>query len=89
MFDIGILELALLFVVGLLVLGPERLPRVVRTVGATLRRARQTWFTLKTEITRELDAEDLRRSFDEPRKQLEDFKTSTEGSMKGNDEGQS
>lgn len=87
MFDIGILELALLFVVGLLVLGPERLPRVVRTVGATLRRARQTWFTLKTEITRELDAEDMRRSFDEPRKQLEEFKNATENSLKDSPDG--
>ena len=49
MFDIGFLELTLLFVIGLLVLGPERLPRVVRTLGGYLRKARQTWYSVRTE----------------------------------------
>ena len=33
MFDIGFTELALIFVIGLVVLGPERLPTVARTLG--------------------------------------------------------
>ena len=43
MFDIGFSEIGLIAVVALLVLGPERLPRVARTVGALMRRARNSW----------------------------------------------
>jgi sec-independent protein translocase protein TatB len=42
MFDIGMGEIGLIAVVGLLVLGPERLPRVARTAGALLRKARNS-----------------------------------------------
>jgi Tat protein translocase TatB subunit len=43
MFDVGFSEIALVAVVALLVLGPERLPKVARTVGALVRRARSSW----------------------------------------------
>jgi Tat protein translocase TatB subunit len=59
MFDIGMGELGLIAVVGLLVLGPERLPRVARTTGALLRKARQSWQGVRADIERELAAEDL------------------------------
>ena len=62
MFDIGFGELGLLAVVGLLVLGPERLPRVARTTGALLRKARQSWHSVRSDIERELAAEDLRQT---------------------------
>lgn len=62
MFDIGMGELGLIAVVGLLVLGPERLPRVARTTGALLRKARQSWHSVRTDIERELAAEDLKRT---------------------------
>lgn len=62
MFDIGFGELGLLAVVGLLVLGPERLPRVARTTGALLRKARQSWHSVRADIERELAAEDLRQT---------------------------
>jgi len=62
MFDIGFGELGLLAGVGLLVLGPERLPRVARTTGALLRKARQSWHSVRSEIERELAAEDLRQT---------------------------
>ncbi|MGA9421304.1 MAG: twin-arginine translocase TatA/TatE family subunit, partial [Rhodanobacteraceae bacterium] len=42
MFDIGFSEIALIAVTALLVLGPERLPRAARTLGALLRRARSS-----------------------------------------------
>lgn len=50
-------------VVSLLVLGPERLPRAARTVGAFFRKARRSWESLKGEVERELEAEDLKRQF--------------------------
>lgn len=65
MFDIGMGELGLIAVVGLLVLGPERLPRVARTTGALLRKARQSWNSVRADIERELAAEDLKRTIQE------------------------
>jgi sec-independent protein translocase protein TatB len=65
MFDIGMGELGLIAVVGLLVLGPERLPRVARTAGALLRKARNSWHSVRSDIERELAAEDLKRTMRE------------------------
>lgn len=55
-------ELGLIAVVALLVLGPERLPGAARTAGAMLRKVRQSWQGVRSEIERELAAEDLKRS---------------------------
>ena len=68
MFDIGFSELALIAVVALLVLGPERLPKVARTTGALLRRARSSWQDVRGEIERELAAEDLKKTIHETRR---------------------
>src|SRR5215471_20157617 len=62
MFDIGMGEIGLIAVVGLLVLGPERLPRVARTTGALLRKARNSWQSVRADIERELAAEDLKQT---------------------------
>ena len=62
MFDVGFSEIALVAVVALLVLGPERLPRVARTTGALLRKARQSWQGVRADIERELAAEDLKNT---------------------------
>jgi sec-independent protein translocase protein TatB len=68
MFDVGFSEIALVAVVALLVLGPERLPKVARTVGALVRRARSSWQNVRTEIERELAAEDLKKTINETRR---------------------
>jgi len=68
MFDVGFSEIALVAVVALLVLGPERLPRVARTAGALVRRARSSWQNVRSEIERELAAEDLKKSIDDVRR---------------------
>ena len=60
MFDIGFWELVLIGVIALLVVGPERLPRVARTAGLWLGRARRTLSSVKAEIDRELKAQELR-----------------------------
>jgi sec-independent protein translocase protein TatB len=60
MFDIGFAELLLLSLVGLLVLGPERLPRVARTLGGMARKARGSWLSLKRSIEAEMRAEELK-----------------------------
>jgi sec-independent protein translocase protein TatB len=65
MFDVGMGEIGLIAVVALLVLGPERLPGAARTAGVLLRKARQSWQSVRVEIERELAAEELKRSIKE------------------------
>jgi sec-independent protein translocase protein TatB len=72
MFEVGFGEIALIAVVALLVLGPERLPGVARTVGALVRRARASWQNVKGEIERELAAEDIKKNLDEARRAAAD-----------------
>jgi sec-independent protein translocase protein TatB len=60
MFDVGFAEILLLSLVGLLVLGPERLPRVARTLGGLARKARSSWLNLKRSIEAEVRAEELK-----------------------------
>jgi len=59
MFDVGFAEIFLLALIGLLVLGPERLPGVARTVGGFVRKARSSWISLRTTIESELAEADL------------------------------
>jgi sec-independent protein translocase protein TatB len=60
MFDVGFQELVLIGVVALLVVGPERLPRLARTAGLWLGRARRVLGSVKAEIDRELKADELK-----------------------------
>lgn len=57
MFDIGFWELIILFGIGLIVLGPERLPRVAMQVGNWAGQARRMARTLTTQMRAELDAD--------------------------------
>ena len=59
MFDVGFAELFLLALIGLLVLGPERLPGVARTVGGYVRKARSSWISLRNTIEAELAEADI------------------------------
>lgn len=61
MFDVGFAELFLLAIIGLLVLGPERLPGVARTIGSFIRKARMSWISLRNTIESEMNEADLSR----------------------------
>lgn len=61
MLDIGFPELLLVTLVILLVFGPERLPEVLRTLGGWIGSARRSFTSLKTEIEREIGADEIRR----------------------------
>ncbi|MGC9162954.1 MAG: Sec-independent protein translocase protein TatB [Thiomonas sp.] len=60
MFDIGMSEIGLIGVVALIVLGPEKLPRVARTAGNLLGRAQRYLAEVKAEVNRQIDLEELR-----------------------------
>lgn len=70
MFDIGFFELVVVFVIGLLVLGPERLPKVVRAIGHWTGRAKATLNNLKYEMEREAYNEEMKERF---KKQLQEL----------------
>lgn len=58
MFDIGFTELVLLAVIGLVVLGPQRLPKVAGEIGRWVGRARRTLADLRQQLEREAALED-------------------------------
>ena len=61
MFDIGGLELLLIAIVGLLVIGPERLPETLRMLGLWLGRLRRSFTSVKAEIEKEIGMDEVRR----------------------------
>lgn len=61
MIEISFGKLILLAVIALIVLGPEKLPGAARTAGALLRRLRTGWDSVRAEVERELQVEEIRR----------------------------
>ena len=61
MFDIGFSELVLIFIVGLLVLGPERLPGVIKTGSLWIARLRRSFNEVRSEIEREIGYDEIKR----------------------------
>ena len=59
--DIGFPELMMLAFVGLLVIGPERLPETLRTLGLWFGRLRRSFVSVKAEIEREIGMDDIKR----------------------------
>lgn len=59
MFDISFTEIMVIAVVALIVVGPERLPKVARTLGHLLGRVRRYVSDVKNDIQREMEVEEL------------------------------
>src|SRR5476651_1246124 len=75
MFDVGFSELLVIGVVGLVVIGPERMPGVARTAGALFGRAQRYINALKADIQNEVDLEEFKRiksTFYDAAKSIED-----------------
>lgn len=71
MFDIGFWELVLVGLIALLVFGPERLPRVAREAALWVRKARTMVSSVKEEIDRELELQELKQTLTSQKKLLE------------------
>lgn len=67
MFDIGFSELLVISIVALIVIGPERLPRVARTLGLLFGRAQRYVSEIKADINNQLKLEELRKLEEEMR----------------------
>ena len=64
MIDIGLSKMALIGVVALIVIGPEKLPRVARTVGALLGKAQRSVADVKSEVNRSMELDELKKMKD-------------------------
>ena len=82
MFDVGFAEIFLLALIGLIVLGPEKLPRVARTVGGLVRRARSSWYSLRRSIEAELAEADVSAPIRDAAKEMQEAGRQIDQSLK-------
>ena len=89
MFDPGFWELALIAVLALLIVGPERLPVVARKVGGWIGKMRRFVTSVRSDIERELRTDDLERMLNQQSSEIQELKSmladtqkSTEDSFK-------
>jgi sec-independent protein translocase protein TatB len=75
-FDIGFSEMMVIAVVALVVIGPERLPKVARTVGHMLGRMQRYVNDVKADINREIELDELRKFKQDFEKTASDFESS-------------
>jgi sec-independent protein translocase protein TatB len=78
MFDIGFSELLVIGVVALIVIGPERLPKVARTAGHLYGRLQRYVSTVKTDISREIQLDEIKRAGQSFKQSVESAASSVE-----------
>jgi sec-independent protein translocase protein TatB len=78
MFDIGFSELLVIGVVALIVIGPERLPKVARTAGHLLGRFQRYASSVKSDISREMQMDELRKAGQSFRESVESVASGVE-----------
>ncbi len=83
MFDIGFSELVVIAVVALIVIGPERLPKAARTMGHLFGRLQRYVADVKTDISREIELDELRKLQKEVQSAAQDLKSSVESAAQG------
>ena len=74
MFDFGFWELVLIAVVALLVVGPERLPGLARQAGVWVGKARRFMSSVRSDIEREIQAEELKKVLNQQQSELKELK---------------
>lgn len=83
MFDIGFTEFLIIGVVALLVLGPERLPRAARTAGHLLGRLKRYVSDVKSDISREMQLDELRKLQAQVEQQVRDVEREVDETTAG------
>ncbi|WP_137917835.1 Sec-independent protein translocase protein TatB [Hydrogenophaga sp. 2FB] len=81
MIDLGISKLALIGAVALIVIGPEKLPRVARTVGALLGKAQRYVSDVKAEVSRSMELEELKKMKDTMTEAARDVGATVQGGV--------
>ncbi|MGQ0654317.1 MAG: Sec-independent protein translocase protein TatB [Betaproteobacteria bacterium] len=81
MFDIGFSELLVIGVVALIVIGPEKLPRVARTVGHLAGRLQRYVADVKADINREIELDELRKMRDSMQQAASSFESSVQSEL--------
>ena len=81
MFDIGFSELMVIGLVALIVIGPERLPRVARTIGHLSGRLQRYVADVKADINREVELDELRKMKDTVQQAASGFENSVQGEL--------
>ena len=82
MFDIGFSELMVIALVALIVIGPERLPRVARTLGHLAGRLQRYVSDVKADINREVELDELRKMRDSMQEAATGFESSVNSELK-------
>src|SRR5690606_4841609 len=87
MFDFGFSELVVIGVVMLIVVGPERLPKVARTAGHLLGRVQRYVSDVKSDIQREMQLEELKKLQEQVRHQAQELEASVRTGVAGVESG--
>jgi len=83
MIDLGLTKLAIIGVVALIVIGPEKLPKVARMAGTLYGRAQRYLHSVKAEVSREIELDELRNLHKEVHESAQSFKEEVEQSVRG------
>ena len=81
MFDIGFSEMVVIGLVALIVIGPERLPRVARTIGHLAGRLQRYVSDVKADINREIELDELRKMKDSMEQAASGFESSVQSEL--------
>lgn len=84
MIDLGLSKIAIIGVVALIVIGPEKLPKVARMAGTLYGRAQRYLNDVKSEVAREIELEELKNLHQDVRAAASSFKTGVENSISQN-----
>ena len=81
MIDLGLTKIAIIGVVALIVIGPEKLPKVARMAGSLYGRAQRYLHQVKSEVSREIELDELRNLQKEVAEAAQSIKTEVEHSI--------
>ncbi len=83
MFDVGFTEIVLIGIVALIVIGPERLPAVAKTVGQWIGKLQRFVKGVKTDLASELETGDLKKLIGDQREQINELRDMVSSTKKG------